>query len=149
MRALVLIAVLASTFAGCSLIPPSLDEQKRFIADGQFHARPLSRRAFLELWGPPMYEHVALTQFYMSPNGNNIPVFRLEIGERPAGWNGSILYEVGDFWAYPERGELLGFIEEDLVFREQLSTEKIHVLGRRWQFENQFKTRLESPSKNP
>lgn len=143
MRIAVILLSLAVTVAGCSLFPPSMDEQKRYISDGKFHARPLSRRAFLEVWGPPLYEHVELSQFYPAANGNYVPAFRMNLGETPPGWDGTIVSEVGDFWAYPERGELLGFVEEDLVYREQLSTEKIHAIAKRWKFETQFKSRLE------
>ena len=139
----------ASAVLGCSLFPASLDEQKRYISEGHFHARPISRRAFLELWGPPLYEHVELTQFFPAPNGNYVPAFRMKLGETPPGWDGTIVSDTGDFWGYPERGELLGFIEEQLVYREQLSTERIHAIAKKWQFESQFKSRLEFSPGNP
>jgi hypothetical protein len=134
-------------FSSCMFVPPPLEEQKRQIDAGQFYGRILEPRAFLELWGEPTYLHTETAQFLRAPDGRYVPVFRLGMGEVPAGWDGSIVVESCQFMAYPERGELLGFVHDQLLYREQLSTQAIHAIAKKWQYEGQFKTRLEAPSK--
>ncbi|HZS12853.1 MAG TPA: hypothetical protein VFA38_11430 [Nitrospirales bacterium] len=142
-----LAAVLLSAFACSKLFPPPLEDQKRHIDAGQFRSAILERRAFLELWGTPTYTHVEATHFFVAPDGRYVPEFRVSLGEAPAGWDGSAVFADAVFLGYPERGELLGFIDERLVSREQLSTDAIHAIAKKWQYEGQFKTRLEAPSK--
>jgi len=48
------------------------------------------------------------------------------------------------FLAYAERGELLGFIEDRMVYREQMTAAQIHEIGKKWQHEAIFRTRLET-----
>ena len=56
--------------------------------------------------------------------------------------------EAGDgyFLGYPDRGELLGFLNDRLVYRERLSADEIHAIGKMWKRESMFKTRLETPA---
>jgi hypothetical protein len=145
-RAAVPVLALGWLLSSCGVMPPSLDEQKRLIHDGQFHTKMLTRQAFIEAWGKPRYEHVESTRFYVTLDGNYVPQFRVPMGEAPAGWINDVVSENGYFMAYPERGELLGFIEDRLVFREQMATEKVHAVAKKWQFESQFKTQLEAPT---
>ncbi|MEK6619069.1 MAG: hypothetical protein AABY90_10285, partial [Nitrospirota bacterium] len=50
------------------------------------------------------------------------------------------------FLGYADRGERRGFLEDRLVYREQMPAEKIHAVGKQWKREELFKTRLETPS---
>ena len=54
--------------------------------------------------------------------------------------------EDGYFLAYPDRRELLGFLNDRLVYRERLSADEIHTIGKMWKRESMFKTRLETPA---
>lgn len=139
---------LLSLIAGaCTLQPlPPLEEQKARILNNDIGLRTLTSQAFLETWGEPTYEHYESMQFFPVANGNYIPSFRVPLGEFPPGWDNSIVSEEALFLGYADRGELLGFLEDRLVYREQMPAEKIHAVGKQWKREELFKTRLETPS---
>lgn len=130
---------------GCSNMPP-LEAQKQLIQSGEFQVHRLTPRAFLETWGEPTYVHQEFTHFFVMNDGSLIPQSRLAIGESPKGWETGL--EAGDalFLAYAERGYYLVFYEDRLVYREPMPSAKIHAVGKQWKFEQQFKTRLETPS---
>jgi len=137
-----LTTLLIGLLAGCSSVP--LNEQKALIQKRQYTFHVLTMRAFLELWGQPTYVHQENTQFYPVKTGNYIPRFRTPLGEAPPGWDASIVSEPAVFLAYAERGELLGFIEDRMVYREQMTAAQIHEIGKKWQHEAIFRTRLET-----
>jgi len=85
-------------------------------------------------------------QFFPVENGNYIPLFRIPPGEPPPGWDSTVVSGEARFLGYADRGELLGFLEDRLVYREHLSSEKIHAIGKVWKEEALFKTR---PEKEP
>jgi hypothetical protein len=148
-----LLAVLALlTLVQCravGLMLPPLDEQKAHIREGQIQVRMLSPQAFVETWGEPTYAHQEDMQFYPVENGNYVPRFRVPVGEWPRGWDSTIVSEEARFLAYADRGELLGFVNDRLVYRERMSTEQIHAVGKMWQRESLFKTRLETDRPSP
>lgn len=109
----------------------------------------LTSRAFLETWGPATYEHRELTQFFPVANGNYIPRFRVPVGEPPPGWHDAAVAGEGYFLGYVDRGELLGFLDDRLVYRERMSAEQLRAIGKMWQYESQFKTGLESGTALP
>jgi len=76
-------------------------------------------------------------------DGTMIPQSRAPIGESPEGWES--LFDAGEgvFFAYPDHGWLLVFVDEELVYREELNAEQLHLLGKTWQHEDRFKTRLD------
>jgi hypothetical protein len=74
-----------------------------------------------------------------------MPRFRVPLGEPPQGWTTVIIYDDSLFYGYADRGELLGFAEGHLVYREQLPAAEIHSIGKAWAKDDQFKSRLESP----
>src|SRR5215216_2028354 len=117
-----LAAVLLIGSACARIFPLPLDEQKSRIEAGQFRGAILQRQAFVELWGPPTYSHAEVTHFFVAPDGSYIPEFRVPLGEAPSGWDGSAVFADAVFLGYPERGELLGFVDDRLMSREQLST---------------------------
>ncbi len=125
-----------------SALPP-LDEQASHILNHDIRLNELTSEAFRQAWGTPTYQHRQRTQFYPVKNGNLIPQFRVPLGEAPDDWQASIVSEEAYFLAYAERGELLGFIEDRLVFHEQATAEEIHSIGKAWADQRIFRTRLE------
>jgi hypothetical protein len=75
-----------------------------------------------------------------------VPRSRLASGEPPRGWE--VRMEAGDalFLAYPDRGWLVVFFEERLVYREALTAVQLHELGRSWKHEDKFRSRFEAPA---
>lgn len=148
--------VLAGVFAtavwlGCLVaLPacsgPTLAEQKAQILGNKIHFDGLSVQAFLETWGEPAYRRRERMLFYTLNDGNSIPRFRTPIGEAPPGWSTAIMSGDSIFFAYPDRGELLGFVDGRLVYREKVPADEIHALGKTWAREDLFKSRLESPN---
>ncbi len=137
----ILAAVLFVLVGGCAV---PLEEQKAHIRKHHLPFHVLSAQAFLETWGKPTYAHHEKTQFYPVKTGNYVPRFRAPLGEPPPGWDASIVSEPAIFLGYVDRGELLGFIDDRLVYREQMTASQIHEIGRNWQHEAIFKTRLET-----
>ena len=99
----------------------------------------------MEVWGKPTYARHQFSQFFVMKDGSFIPQSRLSLGDSPQGWETGL--EAGEalFMGYVDRGWLLVFFEERLVYKESMSSAKIHDLGRTWKYEDQFKTRLETP----
>ena len=142
-KAAVLLGCLVAT-AACS--GPTLAEQKAQILDHKIHFEGLTIQAFMEAWGKPAYTHHERMQFYTLEDGNSIPRFRTPMGEPPQGWTMGIISEDSIFFGYPDRGELLGFANGRLVYREKVSADEVHAIGKTWAMEERFKTRLESPN---
>lgn len=127
---------------GCGGMPP-LAEQERHIRDNDLVLHQLSPRAFVGVWGMPAYQRAEFMQFFVMKDGALIPRARLALGEPPRGWEVGI--EAGDalFLVYPDRGWLVVFFEEKLVYKEALTAAQLHALGRSWQQEEKFKSKLE------
>ena len=85
-------------------------------------------------------------QFFGMKDDELIPRSRLAAGEPPRGWE--VRIEAGEalFLAYPDRGWLVVFFEERLVYREKLTAAQLHELGRSWQREDKFRSRFEAPA---
>lgn len=132
------------TLLACSGL--TLEEQKMQIRNNKIHFEGLTVQAFLETWGKPAYTHRERMQFYTLDDGNSMPRFRVPMGEAPQGWSMGIISEDSTFFGYPDRGELLGFAEGRLVYREQVPAAEIHSVGKMWAREDLFKTRLETPA---
>jgi hypothetical protein len=127
---------------------PTLDEQKVFIRNGQLRLHVLGSRAFLDTWGKPAYAQRERMQFFPVEGGNYVPRFRMPMGEPPSGWTSTVVSEESVFFAYPDHGVLLGFIDDRLVYREHLPAEQVHAVGKMWERESLFKTRLEKEIPN-
>ncbi|MCE9535380.1 MAG: hypothetical protein K8R65_03090 [Nitrospirae bacterium] len=140
----VLVVALGSAL-GCSGMP-SLEEQERHVRDNQLVLHQLTPRAFDGAWGAPTYQHAEFMQFFGMKDDSLMPRSRLASGEPPRGWEVHI--EAGDalFLAYPDRGWLVVFFEERLVYREAMTAAQLHALGRSWQHEDKFRTRIEVPT---
>lgn len=140
---LLVLAAMFLSVTACS--GPTLEEQKAQIRDNKIHFEGLTVQAFLDTWGKPAYTHRERMQFYTLDNGNSLPRFRVPMGEVPQGWSTAIISEDSTFFGYPDRGELLGFADGQLVYREQVPAAEIHTIGKMWAREDMFKTRLETP----
>jgi len=125
---------------------PTLEVQKAQIRDNKIHFDGLTVQAFLDTWGKPAYTHRERMQFFMLDDGNSVPRFRVPLGEPPQGWATRTIFEDATFFGYPDRGELLGFVDGRLIYREQVPAAEIHSLAKMWAHEDLFKTRLETPS---
>lgn len=125
---------------------PSLEEQERHVRNNELVLHQLTPRAFVGAWGVPTYQHIEFMQFFGMKNDELIPRSRLASGEPPRGWE--VRIEAGDglFLAYPDRGWLVVFFEERLVYREALTEAKLHELGRSWKHEEKFRSRFEVPA---
>ena len=125
---------------------PPLDQQERLIQDRNILPHKITSRAFVNVWGKPPYHHSEFAHFFVMKDGTMIPRSRAPAGEAPVGWES--LFDVGEgvFFAYPDHGRLLVFVDEELVYREELTAEQLHQLGKAWQHEDRFKTRLDKAS---
>ena len=128
---------------------PPLEVQKARILSDQITLKALTAQAFIEAWGEPTYAHGMSMQFFPVTDGNYIPRFRVPLGEVPPGWDNSVVSEPALFLGYADRGELLGFLEKRLIYREHLPAEQIHAIAAQWKREELFKTRLEAPPARP
>lgn len=139
------VAVAIGSVLSCSGMPP-IEEQERLIRSNELVLHQLTPRAFVGAWGMPTYQHAEFMQFFGMKDDSLIPRSRLASGEPPRGWE--IRIEAGDalFLAYPDRGWLVVFLDERLVYREELSAAQLHELGRSWKHEEKFRSRFEVPA---
>ncbi|HEU4685098.1 MAG TPA: hypothetical protein VFS39_11415 [Nitrospira sp.] len=143
-RTLLALLLFISFSSGCARLPP-LAEQEQRIRDNQLLLHQLTPRAFVGAWGMPPYQRSEFMEFFGMKDGSLVPRSRLAIGEAPRGWETGIEAGEGLFLAYPERGWLVVFYDERLVYKEALTAAQLHDLGRSWQHEDKFKTKLELP----
>ena len=127
--------------AGCMGLP--LAEQERKIRNNDLALRKLEPRAFVRAWGMPAYQHMEFMPFFGMKDGSMVPRSRLSAGEGPPGWEATIDAGEALFLAYPDRGWLVVFLDEVFVYREELSAEKLHEIGRAWAHEDKFRTKIE------
>ena len=141
----VLVMVAIGSVLSCSGMP-SLEEQERHVRANELVLNQLTPRAFVGAWGMPTYQHTEFMQFFGMKDDSLIPRSRLASGEPPRGWE--VRIEAGDglFLAYPDRGWLVVFFEERLVYREALTAAQLHELGRSWKHEDKFRSRFEVPA---
>jgi hypothetical protein len=135
------LAVLVAS--SCAKSFPSLDEQKAEVRSGQLRFHVVTSQAVLAEWGAPTYGHREYTQFFPLENGTYVPSFRVPLGEAPSGWDNSMVPGDAIFLVYADRGELLGFLGNRLVYRERMPAEKLHSIGKNWAKEARFKTEME------
>ena len=128
--------------SGCTGMPP-LAEQERKIRNNDLTLRQLEPRAFVRAWGKPSYQHMEFMPFFGLKDGSLVPRSRLAVGASPAGWEAGIDAGEALFLAYPEQGWLVVFLDEMFVYREALSAEKLHEIGRTWAHEDKFRTKIE------
>jgi hypothetical protein len=141
----VLFVAMIGPVLGCSGLP-SMEDQERHVRNNELVLNQLTPPAFVKAWGMPAYQRIEFMQFFGMKDGEWIPRSRLASGETPRGWE--VRIEAGDalFLAYPDHGWLVVFLGERLVYRESLTAEKLHELGRSWHHEDKFRSRFESPT---
>jgi hypothetical protein len=125
---------------------PTLEEQERHVRNNELVLNQLTPRAFVGAWGMPTYQHTEFMQFFGMKDDSLIPRSRLAIGEPPRGWEARIEAGDGLFLAYPDRGWLVVFLEERLVYREALTAAQLHEIGHSWKHEEKFRSRFEVPA---
>lgn len=130
---------------GCSGLPP-IEEQAQHVRNNDLVLRQLTPRAFVRAWGKPAYQRSEFMHFFGMKDGSMVPQSRLSVGESPKGWDTQ--FEVGEGLSliYPDQGWLVVFLDERLVYREALTADKLHTIGRGWKKEEQFKPRMEMPT---
>jgi len=143
LNSLVVLGVLIlRLFTGCSSLP-TLAEQEQHIRNNDLVLHKLTPRAFVGAWGMPTYQRTEFMQFFGMKDGSLIPRSRVASGEVPRGWEVGIEAGDGLFLAYPDRGLLLVFYDEKLVYKEALTAAQLHALGRDWKHEDKFRSKLE------
>ena len=135
------LAVVCLNMVGCTSIP--LAEQERRIKNNDFPIRKLEPRAFVRAWRIPSRHQTHLGRWFGIKDGSLVPRSRLAVGAAPPGWEAAI--DAGDalFLAYPDRGWLVVFMDEIFVYREELTADQLHELGRAWAHEDKFRTKIE------
>lgn len=134
--------LMISLLAGCSSLP-TLAEQEEHIRNNDLILHKLTPRAFVGAWGMPTYQRTEFMQFFGMKDGSLVPRSRVASGEAPRGWEAGIEAGDGLFLAYPDRGWLLVFYDEKLVYKEALTAAQLHALGRDWKHEDRFRSKLE------
>ena len=144
-----IVGLMMSLFSmfGCGGMP--LAEQEQKIRNNDLVLRKLEARAFVRAWGQPTYQHMEFTPFFGMKDGSLVPRSRLATGEAPPGWNAGVDAGEALFLAYPDHGWLVVFLDEVFVYREELSAEKLHEIGRTWAHEEKFRTSIEKQQQRP
>ncbi len=127
--------------SGCTAL--SLAEQEQKIRNNDLILRKLEPRAFVRAWGMPTYQRMEFMPFFGMKDGSLVPRSRLPIGASPPGWEAGVDAGEALFLAYPDRGWLIVFLDETFVYREELSPDKLHEIGRSWAHEDKFRTKIE------
>ncbi len=136
-------AMLGMTILSACHSAPTLPQQEQLVRDNNLVLEDISTRAVVNVWGKPPYHHSEFTQFFVMPDRTMIPRSRVEAGEPPKGWDAGVHAGEGVFFAYPDRGWLLVFLDERLIYREALTAEQLHAIAKNWAYEDRFKTRLD------
>ena len=127
--------------SGCTGL--SLAEQEQKILNNDLILRKLEPRAFVRAWGMPTYQRMEFMPFFGMKDGSLVPRSRLPVGASPPGWEAGVDAGEALFLAYPDRGWLIVFLDETFVYREELSPDKLHEIGRSWAHEDKFRTKIE------
>lgn len=127
---------------GCKGMP-TLEQQEQLVRANNLVLDQITTRAVVNVWGKPPYHHSEFTYFFVMPDRTMIPRSRVETAEAPKGWDASVHAGEGVFFAYPDQGWLLVFLDEQLVYREALKAEQMQALVKAWAYEGRFKTRLD------
>ena len=127
--------------SGCTGL--SLAEQEQKIRNNDLILRKLEPRAFVRAGGMPTYQRMEFMPFFGMKAGSLVPRSRLPVGASPPGWEAGVDAGEALFLAYPDRGWLIVFLDETFVYREELSPDKLHEIGRTWAHEDKFRTKIE------
>ena len=108
---------------------PTLEQQEQLVRANNLVVEQVSTRAVVNVWGKPPHHHSEFTHFFVMPDRTLIPRARVTAGEPPKGWDAGVHAGDGVFFAYPDRGWLLVFLDEQLVYKEELKAEELQALG--------------------
>ena len=133
-------------FVGCTGMP-TLEEQQRLVQAENLVLDQITTEAVVSMWSTPPLYHSEFTYFFVMPDFSVIPQSRVATGEAPKGWKAGVHAGEGVYFAYPDRGWLLVFLDELLVYKEKLKAEELHALAKAWSYEDRFKTRLDETFK--
>ena len=143
-RLLVLLgAVLVAGEAGGCKGLPTLEQQETLVRTNNLVLEQITTRAVVNAWGEPPHHRSEFTQFFVMSDLSLVPRSRVAVGEAPKGWNSGVYAGEGVYFAYPERGWLLVFLDERLVYKEALKTEQMQELVKAWAYEDRFKGRID------
>jgi hypothetical protein len=134
--------LLTGLAAGCKG-PPTLAQQEAMIRHNNLMLEQISTRAVVNVWGEPPHHRSEFTQFFVMSDLSLIPRTRVPLGEAPKGWTAGVHAGEGVYFAYPDRGWLLVFLDEKLVYKEELKADQMKALVNGWAYEDRFKTRLD------
>jgi len=135
------VLLLVTGIAACRGIP-SLAEQEQLVRAGNLALERVTARAVVNVWGEPPHYQTKFTQFFVMPDFTLIPASRVALGESPRGWEAGVHAGEGVFFLYPDRGWLLVFLDDRLVYKEALKADEMRALVESWAYEDRFKTRL-------
>lgn len=136
----VLLAFVA--LASCKSMP-TLEQQERLVQENKLVLDQVTVRAVVNVWGEPPHYRSQFTQFFVMSDLSMIPSSRVAAGETPRGWTAGVYAGEGVYFAYPDRGWLLVFHDDRLVYKEELKPEGMRALLNTWAYEDRFKTRLD------
>ncbi|MBX3326094.1 MAG: hypothetical protein KF682_09375 [Nitrospira sp.] len=131
---------------GCKSMP-TLEQQERLVQAENLVLDQITSRAVVNAWGGPPFYHSEFAYFFVMPDLSIIPRSRVATGEVPKGWRGGVHAGEGVYFAYPNRGWLLVFLDERLVYREKLGADELRTLTNAWAYETRFKTGIEEGSR--
>jgi len=131
---------------GCKSMP-TLERQEQLVQEENFILDQITSRAVVNAWGGPPFYHSEFAYFFVMPDLSVIPRSRVAAGEVPKGWSGGVHAGEGVYFAYPDRGWLLVFLDEHLVYREKLRPDELQALTNAWEYEARFKTVIDEGSR--
>jgi hypothetical protein len=126
---------------------PTLEQQEQLVQANNLVLDQITTMAVVNAWGKPPLYHSEFSYFFVMPDFSVIPRSRVATGEAPKGWKAGVHAGEGVYFAYPDRGWLLVFLDDRLVYKEELKAEELHTLAKSWAYEDRFKTRLEGLSR--
>ena len=128
--------------AGCKGAP-TLAEQEQSVRANILVPDRVTSLAVVNVWGEPPHYRNEFTQFFVMPDFSLIPASRVPLGENPRGWSAGVHAGEGVYFAYPEQGWLLVFLNDWLVYKEELKEKEMNDLLKAWAYEDRFKMRLD------
>lgn len=131
---------------GCKSLP-TLEQQEQLVQANNLVLDQITTRAVVNAWGKPPLYHSEFSHFFVMPDFSVIPRSRVATGEAPRGWKAGVHAGEGVYFAYPDRGWLLVFLDDRLVYKEELKAEELHALAKVWAYEDRFKTGLDEGSR--
>jgi hypothetical protein len=138
--------VLLGLMVGCKSMP-TLEQQEQLVQSNSLVLDQITTRAVVNAWGKPPLYHSEFSHFFVMPDFSVIPRSRVATGEAPRGWKAGVHAGEGVYFAYPDRGLLLVFLDDRLVYKEELKAEEFHAIAKTWAYEDRFKSRLDEVSR--